>query len=97
MNKFTAQDLEWEQRFLLTAAHSYNTEDNPMVSDLVYDYTVRVLRRIQEDQPEVWASSSVYPEVFKDPEEAWTYTSSHFPVNDEIAGWLVKRKKDNKA
>ena len=24
------KDLEWEQRFLLTAAHSYNSEDEPM-------------------------------------------------------------------
>tara|TARA_R110000868_G_scaffold61189_14_gene186091 strand:- start:1526 stop:1819 length:294 start_codon:yes stop_codon:yes gene_type:complete len=88
------EELEWEQRFLLTAAHSYNTEDNPMVSDLVYDYTVRVLQGIKVKQPEVWASSSVYPEVFKDPEEAWTYTSSHFPVNDEIVGWLAEYKKE---
>ena len=91
------KDLEWEQRFLLTAAHSYNSEDEPMVSDAVYDFTVKVLQGIKVNHPELWASSSIYPEVFKDPEDAWTYTSSHFPVNDEIAGWLAERKNEREA
>jgi NAD-dependent DNA ligase len=87
------EELEWEQRFLLTAAYSYNTEDNPMLSDEVYDYTVKLLSVMKVRSPKLWEESSVYPEVFKDPEEAWTYTSTHFPTNEEIAGWLTERNK----
>ena len=89
----TAQDIiEWEQKLLLMLAQSYNTEENPMASDAIYDYSVSVLQDLKARYPEEWQQSSMYPQVFQDPEQAWTFTSQHFPVNEEIAEWIVVRK-----
>ena len=89
----TAQELiEWEQKLLLIFAQSYNTEDNPMVSDALYDYSVHVLQDLKAKYPEEWELSRMYPEVFQAPDQAWTFTSQHFPVNEEIAEWMLERK-----
>ena len=85
--------IPWEQKLLLIAAYSYNTEENPMMSDAVYDYTTRQLQQLKAQYPSEWASNSIYPDIFLDPDEAWKYTSQHFPINEEIHEWMVLRKK----
>ena len=89
----TVEMIEWEQKLTITMAYSYNTEDNPMTEDMIYDYGIARLHSIKNMYPESWELSTMYPEIFLDSEEAWRYTSSHFPKNEEIAGWLEERKQ----
>jgi len=89
----TVEMIEWEQKLTIIHAYSYNTEDNPMADDMIYDYGIARLKSIKDMHPESWELSSMYPEVFLDKEEAWRYTSSHFPKNEEISAWLEERKE----
>jgi len=89
----TLEMIEWEQKLLLILAYSYNTEDNPMASDMIYDYGVARLKSIKDMHPTVWAESKVSSRVFLDPDEAWRYTSSHFPTTPEVICWFEQHKK----
>jgi len=89
----TSEMIEWEQKLTLIFAYSYNTEDEPMVEDMIYDYGIARLKSIKDTHPGSWAKSRVYPGIFLDPEEAWRYTSVHFPKTEEIGRWLLERKK----
>ena len=92
INKETIASIEWEQKLLLAFAYSYNTEDEPMASDNVYDFTVKILKGLKDQHRKLWDMSTVYPEVFKDPAEAWLYTSSHFPKTAEVEKWASQRR-----
>ncbi|KGK41219.1 hypothetical protein LH51_16610 [Nitrincola sp. A-D6] len=41
---------------------------------------------------DIWDEHSIYPEVFVE-DEAWMFTSHHFPINDEVKGWLDEQRK----
>ena len=98
INKETIESIEWEQKLLLAFAYSYNTEpDDPMASDNVYDFTVRILKDLKEQNKILWDLCTVAPEVFKDPEEAWLFTSCHFPKTEEIQKWVKERRIEVKA
>lgn len=88
----TVEALQWEQQLMLMFAYSYNNDEHPMTSDAIYDYGTVRLQRIKQEHPEVWLASSIYPEVFLDPDEAWLYTSSHFPATQEIKDWTAAHK-----
>lgn len=79
--------IQFSQRWLLLAALSYNTEENSFASDYIYDLSVKRTQRLKDNHSELWDEHSIYPEVFVE-DSAWTYTSQHFPINDEIKGWL---------
>ena len=89
----TSEMIEWEQKLTIIHAYSYNTEDNPMASDMIYDYGIARLKSMKDMHPDSWAKSRMYPDVFLDEEEAWRYTSVHFPKTEEIGRWLVERKQ----
>lgn len=76
--------IEWERKWLLMAAFSYNTEENAYFSDMVYDFAVSHTKKLKDRYPDEWKACDYYRDIFDDEEEAWTYTSQHFPINDEI-------------
>jgi hypothetical protein len=47
-----------------------------------------------ERYPDLWDHSSVYPEVFIE-DDAWTYTSQHFPQDDVVKGWYEDYRARN--
>lgn len=89
--------IETAQEWLLAAAYSYNHEEVEFASDWIYDASVRELQRYKDRYPEQWALSPVCPEVFIH-DDAWQYTSQHFPKNEEVKGWLEGyRRRFNEA
>lgn len=90
MNQDVLKKIHREQQWLLLAALSYNTEEECLASDKVYDYVTKLLIDYRDNYPEEW-QHSIYPEVFIDNQD-WTFTSMHFPQNEEIAQWLKEQK-----
>lgn len=78
----TEQSIKSSQKFILAAAYAYNN-DIEWISDKVYDMSVKMLKRLKDSYPEEWEHHSIYPEVFVKDED-WTYTSSHFPLTDDV-------------
>jgi NAD-dependent DNA ligase len=91
-DKEVQEMIEWEQKLVLIFGYSYNIDEHPTVTDEIYDYGIKRLLMLKRRHPQDWCESTVCPEVFLDPEEAWSYTSSHFPANAEIAKWVDERK-----
>jgi hypothetical protein len=89
----TLADIENDQRFLLAAAYAYNTGQQ-WISDHIYDLSVRYMQTMCERYPDLWDHSSVYPEVFIE-DDAWTYTSQHFPQDDVVKGWYEDYRARN--
>jgi NAD-dependent DNA ligase len=89
----TLSELESDQRFILAAGYAYNT-GKEWVSDATYDAGIHFLQTMRDRYPDLWNQSSVYPEVFIE-DEAWTYTSQHFPQDDVVRGWYEDYRSMN--
>lgn len=89
----TTSDIENDQRFLLAAAYAYNNGIE-WVSDKTYDMHTAWMIRMRDRYPALWSQSEVYPDVFIQ-DDAWTYTSQHFPQDDVVKGWYEGYRQRN--
>lgn len=89
----TLKDIESDQRFILATGYAYNNGIE-WISDRTYDLGIRYLMRVRDEHYDLWCQSKVYPDIFID-DNAWTYTSQHFPNNDVVKGWYEEFRERN--